>query len=47
MRRSPKLKNKISLKETVKKSMKWAVSQRYGGAPNSEKYLSGMHQTVR
>jgi ribosomal protein S21 len=33
---SPRLKNKRSPKETVKKSMKRAVSQRSGGAPDSE-----------
>jgi hypothetical protein len=27
--------------------MKWAVSQRPGGAPDSEQCLSGVHQTVR
>jgi hypothetical protein len=27
--------------ETTKKSIKWVVSQRTGGAPDSEQYLSG------
>jgi hypothetical protein len=31
----------------VKKSKKRAVSQRSGGAPDSEHYLSGVHRTVR
>jgi hypothetical protein len=29
--------------ETAKKSMKWAVSQRTGGALDSEQYLSVVH----
>jgi hypothetical protein len=36
MRRSPRLKRKRSPKETTKKSVKWAVSQRIGGAPDNE-----------
>ena len=31
----------------MKKSMKWVVSQRIGGAPDSEQYLSGVYRTVR
>jgi hypothetical protein len=27
--------------------MKWAVSQRIGGALDSERYLSGVHRTIR
>jgi hypothetical protein len=27
--------------------MKGAVSQRSGGAPDSEQYLSGVHRTIR
>jgi hypothetical protein len=34
-------------KESTKKSMKREVSQRTSGAPDSEQYLSGVHQTVR
>jgi hypothetical protein len=34
--RSPRLKNKISPKELAKKSKKLEVSQRTGGAPDSE-----------
>jgi hypothetical protein len=38
---------KRSPKDTVKKSTNWAISQHFGGAPDSEQYLSGVHQTVR
>jgi hypothetical protein len=47
MRRSPILKRKKSPKETTNKIMKWAVSQRTGGAPDSEQYMFGEHRTVR
>jgi hypothetical protein len=30
----------------MKRSMKWTVSQRSGGASDSEQYQSGVHQTV-
>jgi hypothetical protein len=38
--------SKQKKQKTAKKSMKWAVSQRSGGTPDSEQYLCGMHQTV-
>jgi hypothetical protein len=47
MRKSPRLKNKRSPKETVKKSIKWEVSQHSGGAPDSEQYMSDVQQTVQ
>jgi hypothetical protein len=31
----------------MKKYMKWAVSQRSSGAPDSEQYLSDVHPIVR
>jgi hypothetical protein len=34
-------------KELAKKSIKWAVSQCPGGAPDSAQYLSVVHRTVR
>jgi hypothetical protein len=47
MRRSLRLKNKRSPKETMNKSMKWVVSQRSGGTPDSEYYMSDVHRTIR
>ena len=38
---------KRSPKETMKKYMKCAVSQRSSGAPDSEQYLSDVHRIVR
>jgi hypothetical protein len=34
-------------KKTTKKSMKWVVSQRTSGTPDSEQYLSSVHRTTQ
>jgi hypothetical protein len=47
MHRSPRLKNKKSLKGISKETLEEGCQPAPGGAPDSEQYLSGAHWTVR